>query len=145
MHSASPPIGPHSSQVQYYYAERHASATRRHQQEVGVRTDKSRRKATTTVSKQLPQFRNGQVPIGEPKAADYDVEVSRLINRAIKRWEAQIMTIAAFPDQDAQLLWARECWSAVCKNVGKEYELTDRMVGLVCFAFLLLGQWTDIL
>ncbi|EMD31713.1 hypothetical protein CERSUDRAFT_100178 [Gelatoporia subvermispora B] len=91
-----------------------------------------RGRATTTATKhKVPQYRNGQLPSGDPKASDYEPTVSRLILSTIRIWEVCLFTINAFPDQDQQLEWARECWESACRTAGKDYELVDRILGLV--------------
>ncbi|OCH85605.1 hypothetical protein OBBRIDRAFT_739620 [Obba rivulosa] len=79
------------------------------------------------------------MPSSDPKASDYEFKVSRIILRAIRTWEVRLFTMNAFPDQDLQLEWARDCWDLTCEAAGEEYELTDRILGLVSHETMLLN------
>lgn len=37
----------------------------------------------------------------------------------------------AIPGLELQITWGKECWENVCKNAEVEYELPDRILGLV--------------
>ena len=79
----------------------------------------------------VAQWHNGRAPQGRPKARDYEDTVYRAIIQACHDFEARIGALGAWPDVDKQIAWARDAWGIVCKDIGEQYELTDRMLGLV--------------
>jgi hypothetical protein len=87
--------------------------------------------AVHTKRGKVAQWHNGRAPQGRAKARDYEDAVYRGIVQACHDFEARVGAQGAWPEPDVQITWAREAWSIVCKDIG-EYELTDRMLGLVC-------------
>jgi hypothetical protein len=87
------------------------------------------RKQSKTV---VPQWLNGQVPTGRAKAHDYEHDVCNLIIKACHDFESRVCSVDAKPDLDTQILWAKDAWKKVCDVIDIDYELTDRILGLVC-------------
>lgn len=79
----------------------------------------------------VPQWLNGQAPTGRPKAHDYEHDVCGLIIKACHDFESRVCSLDAKPDLDKQILWAKDAWKKVCDTVDINYELTDRILGLV--------------
>ena len=86
------------------------------------------RKQSKTV---VPQWLNGQVPTGRAKAHDYEHDVCNLIIKACHDFESRVCSLDAKPDLDTQILWAKDAWKMVCDVIDIDYELTDRILGLV--------------
>ena len=87
--------------------------------------------AVRTKRGKVAQWLNGRAPQGRAKAQDYKDAIYRGIVQACHDFEARVGALGAWPEPDVQITWACEAWSIVCKDIG-EYELTDRMLGLVC-------------
>ena len=86
------------------------------------------RKQSKTV---VPQWLNGQAPTGRAKAHDYEHDVCNLIIKACHDFESRVCSIDAKPDLDTQILWAKDAWKKACDVIDINYELTDRILGLV--------------
>ena len=54
-----------------------------------------------------------------------------LIIKACHDYEARIGSKYAWPKLDKQIAWAQDTWKIACNKVGEQYELTDRILGLV--------------
>ncbi|KAH9951749.1 hypothetical protein B0H21DRAFT_818182 [Amylocystis lapponica] len=82
---------------------------------------------------QTAEWRDGKVPTGRPKAADYTPDVAGLLLRAINEFEWRIYTKNPFPDTEQQVQWAHEAWHAViqARRDAGGYQLTDRMIGII--------------
>lgn len=50
---------------------------------------------------------------------------------AIREFSVRVCTRTALPDPEVQIAWANEVWKNACKTVEEEYEITDRVIGLV--------------
>jgi hypothetical protein len=79
----------------------------------------------------VSEWHNGQAPQGRTKARDYEDTVYHGIVQACHDFEARIGASGAWPDPEEQIAWARDAWDIVCKDIGEQYELTERMLGLV--------------
>lgn len=55
-----------------------------------------------------------------------------MILESIREYGALVVTCDPVPLPDKQIAWATKCWERVCANGGEEYELPDRVIGLVC-------------
>ena len=86
------------------------------------------RKQSKTV---VPQWLNGQAPTGQAKAHDYKHDVCNLIIKACHDFESRVCSLDAKPDLDTQILWAKDTWKKGCDVIDINYELTDRILGLV--------------
>ena len=84
------------------------------------------------------EWNNNQQPAGRPKAHDYVPEVYHLIMLAIREFSVCVCTLDALPDPETQVTWANDVWENSWKTVDEEYEITDRVIGLVrlflCFS-----------
>ncbi|KIM71219.1 hypothetical protein PILCRDRAFT_93972 [Piloderma croceum F 1598] len=76
-------------------------------------------------------WRNGEAPTGRPGARDYELEVSSLILKAIREFEARIVTQDPVPLPDKQTTWVTECWTNACAKLEEKYELPDCIIGLI--------------
>jgi hypothetical protein len=83
-------------------------------------------------------WRNGEAPTGRPGARDYELEVSSLILKSIREFEARIVTQDPVPLPDKQTAWVTECWTNACAKLEEKYELPDRIIGLVSY----WGSWS---
>ena len=108
-----------------------------------------KRTASRSLSPELPakqgkvaQWHNGQAPQGRAKAQDYEDSVYRGIIQACHDFEARIGSAGAWPDTEVQVAWARDCWNKVCTDIGEQYELTERILGLVC-ARIYIQLWIN--
>jgi hypothetical protein len=79
----------------------------------------------------VPQWLNGQAPTGRAKAHDYEHDVCHLIIKACHDFKSRVCSLDAKPDLDKQILWAKDAWKKACEVVDTNYELTDRILGLV--------------
>ena len=52
---------------------------------------------------------------------------------AAREFSVHVCTINALPNPDVQITWVSEVWKNACKTVEEEYEITDRVISLVCF------------
>jgi Domain of unknown function (DUF6532) len=123
--SGMPPRPPSPSQTSGPIAH-HAGTKRPHSPS---RSSSPQPKRTKT---QVPQFRDGYVSGGRPKASDYEDVVHALLLRTMREYECLISTKDAFPDHQQQGQWARDCWLAACRAAEESFELQDRMISLVC-------------
>jgi hypothetical protein len=82
----------------------------------------------------VAQWHNGMAPTGRPKARDYDDTVYHLIIKACHDYEACIGGKNTWPELDKQITWAQDAWKKACEVVKEEYELTDRILGLVSYS-----------
>jgi hypothetical protein len=80
------------------------------------------------------QWYDGKAPTGCPKACDYEDAIYPLIIKACHDYEARIGGLNMWPKLDEQITWAQDAWKTACAVVKEEYELTDRMLGLVSFS-----------
>ena len=80
----------------------------------------------------VAQWFDGKAPTGCAKARDYEDTVYHLIIKACHDYEARVGAKHVWPELDEQISWARDAWKIACEAVGEEYELTDRILGLVC-------------
>jgi Domain of unknown function (DUF6532) len=87
--------------------------------------------APPTKKGKVSEWHNGQAPQGRAKARDYEDTVYHGIVQACHDFEARIGASGAWPDPEEQIAWARDAWDIVCKDIGEQYELTKRMLGLV--------------
>ncbi|KAL1948873.1 hypothetical protein VTO73DRAFT_10679 [Trametes versicolor] len=78
-----------------------------------------------------PPFRNSQIPTGDPKSADYEPHVNKMIVKACHHFEALVCTEDAFPDPTVQKDWAIAVWARACQDVRIPYKLTDRVQKLI--------------
>ncbi|KAL6302536.1 hypothetical protein BKA93DRAFT_751231 [Sparassis latifolia] len=76
-------------------------------------------------------FRDGCIPEGDAKAADYEPHIKKLILCAINNYQCHVCTSGAFPEADIAVRWVREAWSKVCEEIGEQYELTDCVLSLI--------------
>jgi hypothetical protein len=83
----------------------------------------------------VAQWRDGRAPSGHPKAHDYEPEPCHLIIKACHDYEARIGAKNAWPDQEEQITWARDTWRIACEKGEENYELSDRMLGIVSVSF----------
>lgn len=81
----------------------------------------------------VAEWKNGVAPTdrSKPCASDYCDDAKRCILKACGRYEVFIVTEEAFPDHDTQLTKAREFFVEACKTFGVEYQVTDRILGVV--------------
>jgi hypothetical protein len=86
------------------------------------------RKQSKTV---VPQWLNGQAPTGWVKAHNYEHNVCNLIIKACHDFESHVCSLDAKPDLDTQILWAKDTLKKACDVIYIDYELTDRILGLV--------------
>lgn len=91
---------------------------------------------------ELPQvagWNNNVPPIGGkgPRARDYTDEVYRLILKACLRYEIFIVTEQAFPDANEQTQAAHTFFKEACEDMGNNYQVTDRITGIVSDDILL--------
>jgi hypothetical protein len=108
-----------------------STASRTHHQRKHGRST-SRSPSTAPHRKLLKcEWRNGEAPTGRPGARDYELEVSGLILQAIREFEARVVTQDPVPLPDKQTSWVSECWTHACAKNDEEYELPDRIIGLV--------------
>ena len=63
----------------------------------------------------------------------YELEVSSLILKSIREFEARIITQDPVPLPDKQTAWVTECWTNACAKLEEKYELPDRIIGLVSY------------
>jgi hypothetical protein len=77
-------------------------------------------------------FRDGYVPGNRPKANDYISTVEVLLLRCMREYESRVSTVNAFPGTILGGQWARTAWKNAGEEKGEIYEITDRMVTLVC-------------
>ena len=77
------------------------------------------------------EWRNGEAPTGRPGARDYELEVSSLILKSIREFEARVVTQDPVLLPDKQTTWVTECWTNACAKLEEKYELPDRIIGLV--------------
>ena len=78
-------------------------------------------------------WRNGEAPTGRPGARDYELEVSSLISKSIREFEARIVTQDPVPLPDKQMAWVTECWTNTCAKLEEKYELPNRIIRLVSY------------
>lgn len=76
-------------------------------------------------------WRDGKAPTGRPGARDYKSEVTTLVLESIRQYAALVVSNNPVPLPDQQIAWATKCWQDACERNGVEYELPDRIVGLV--------------
>ena len=140
-HSTSPLRDSHPTRRGH--REDHSSDSRRSRPARSSRHSSSpsprKRTASRSLSPELPakrgkvaQWHNGQAPQGRAKARDYEDSVYHGIIQACHDFEARIGSAGAWPDTEVQVAWARDCWNKVCADIGEQYELTERILGLVC-------------
>ena len=79
----------------------------------------------------VPQWLNGQAPTRQAKAHDYEHDVCNLIIKACHDFKSCVCSIDAKPDLDTHILWAKDAWKKACDVIDINYELTDRILGLV--------------
>lgn len=81
----------------------------------------------------VAEWRNGTTPTNRsrPCASDYCDNVKRTILKACGRYEIFIVAEEVFPDHDIQLAKAREFFTDACTTFGVEYQVTDRILGIV--------------
>jgi len=79
----------------------------------------------------VSKWHNDQAPQGCAKAQDYKDTVYHGIVQACHNFEAWIGASGAWPDPEEQIMWARDAWDIVCKDISEQYELTKRMLGSV--------------
>ncbi|TFK59716.1 hypothetical protein BDN72DRAFT_584255 [Pluteus cervinus] len=78
-----------------------------------------------------PILNPGVNPTHRPKTGDYSGVVKTIIKDTIRRYEANIIAINAFPEEMMKSQWIVELWAQACKSVGDEYEVTPRICKLV--------------
>lgn len=64
-------------------------------------------------------------------ACGYTDEVYQLIRKACVRYEIFIVTEQAFPEADEQTQAARAFFNEACEDTGCNYQVTDRITGIV--------------
>jgi hypothetical protein len=99
--------------------------------ECSLTASRSLSPAPPTKKGKVSEWHNSQAPQGRAKARDYENTVYHGLVQACHDFEARIGASGAWPDPEEQIVWARETWDIVCKDIGKQYELTKRMLGLV--------------
>lgn len=77
------------------------------------------------------EWNNNKPPTGRPKARDYAPDIYHLILVACREFSVRVCTEDPLPSPETQITWASQVWENSCKKVEDEYELTDRIVGLV--------------
>ncbi|KAF8336709.1 hypothetical protein F5887DRAFT_1078611 [Amanita rubescens] len=84
-------------------------------------------------NKQLPlaPFCDGKKPGKNPKAADYEESVEKMLLNAMHEFSCLIFTTDAFPDDKVQIRWAWTVWKNACHRVNVHYELSHRMIRLI--------------
>ena len=65
------------------------------------------------------------------EAHDCEHDVCGLIIKACHDFESRVCSLNAKPDLDKQILWVKDAWKKVCNTVYIDYELTNRILGLV--------------
>ncbi|KAH9847642.1 hypothetical protein C2E23DRAFT_741233 [Lenzites betulinus] len=76
-------------------------------------------------------YKQGQVPSGKPKCADYDPRVDKLIVHACHQYEVLLSTEEPFPEPGSPVTWAFRVWSDVCKSANVNYTLSDRIEKII--------------
>lgn len=54
-----------------------------------------------------------------------------IIIHACHDYSARVCARDSLPNAEVQLTWARAAWDDACKEVEEEYQITDRILGLV--------------
>lgn len=82
---------------------------------------------------QVAGWKNGVAPTAGNKAcaSDYSDIVKRVILKACCRYEVFIVTENPFPEADTQLTKAQDYFAEACGAVGVDYQVTDRIIGIV--------------
>lgn len=103
------------------------------------KTKSSSTDATTIAVAKTSAFRTGYIMTtsSRSKISDYVAVVQALLLRAMREYEAFVSTKDAFPSTTLQAQWAESCWKSTALATKENYELTDRMAGLVCCLSLL--------
>lgn len=65
------------------------------------------------------------------KAADFDDVTQEILSLAISLYRCWICTDTAFPDHLMETDWVREAWSAACRELDVNIELTPTLSKLV--------------
>lgn len=83
--------------------------------------------------KKLPkcEWRDGKVPMGRPGARDYEHEVSNITLKLMCEYATLMVSNNSVPLPEQQVAWATGSWECTCERNGVEYELSDRIIGLV--------------
>ncbi|TFK72612.1 hypothetical protein BDN72DRAFT_835892 [Pluteus cervinus] len=66
-----------------------------------------------------------------PKTSDYGGTVKSIIQDTIRRYEANIVAVNAYPEEVTKSQWVVEFWAQACKKANDEYELTPRVHKLI--------------
>jgi hypothetical protein len=69
-----------------------------------------------------------------PRLVTMRMPYTPLIIKACHDYRAHIGGLNMWPKLDEQIAWAQDVWKMACAVVKEEYELTDRMLGLVSFS-----------
>ncbi|TFK58080.1 hypothetical protein BDN72DRAFT_866236, partial [Pluteus cervinus] len=87
---------------------------------------------TTVKRKKLELVAGANLRPGQrAKMANYTGTGSRIIDKAVQRYEALIISRHAFPDAATKAEWVRECWELTCKKEDDWYELEPEVVSLI--------------
>lgn len=104
-------------------------------EESGTEHPSKRARASSPVAspKELSkcEWRDGKVPTGRPGARDYEREVSNIILESMREYAALMVSNNPVPLPEQQVAWATGSWERTCERNGVEYELPDRIIGLV--------------
>ncbi|EKM58916.1 uncharacterized protein PHACADRAFT_180964 [Phanerochaete carnosa HHB-10118-sp] len=95
---------------------------------------KRRRSRSPSPEPQLILYKNGgAVPPAKvrPKASDYSKSIKELINRAVQKLTVKIYTIDAFPSDELNKEWSRECWISTCREMRKKFTPQEGIVRIV--------------
>lgn len=85
---------------------------------------------------ELPQvagWHNNIPPTGSngARARDYTDEVYKIVLKACVRYEIFIVTEQAYPDANEQTQAAHTFFKEACEDTGCNYQVTDRIAGIV--------------
>ncbi|KAF7371561.1 hypothetical protein MVEN_00011300 [Mycena venus] len=62
---------------------------------------------------------------------DYTEPASKLIRRAMHKYEVRVWTRQPYPPSEIQIQTAKEIWDEVCTEAEERMELTHRMLGMI--------------
>lgn len=83
---------------------------------------------------------NGLAPTGRAKAQDYEPDVFNIIIQSCHDYLARVCTKDPLPSPEVQLSWARVTWEDACKDVEEDYQINDRISGLVSTEYLSIAK-----
>lgn len=81
----------------------------------------------------IPKLLNHvEKPLARIGARDLEASEKAITLRAIREYEARVVSINAFPDAKTKIMWAKKCWKNANQDASATFSLTPSVQGIVC-------------